>query len=94
MLRFLARLSYGVNPDIMETLPRPTQRGAMQLRKSSILHLISDDGNLLRVSASILVETCDRKEEILEGVQGIVFGGHPGELCVGLRYPENVGSQG
>lgn len=68
-----------IGTKIVESVNWPVQSGPMKLDEASPFHLVSNDSDSLGVSASILEETCNGKEKVLEGVQSEVLSRRTGE---------------
>ena len=67
-------LCLDVDADVGEAVFGPAYGGAMQVREPSSLHLVPDDGDVLRELARELAEAGDGEEEVLERVERVVLG--------------------
>ena len=80
-------LCLDVDADVGEAVFGPADGGAMEVREPPSLHLVPDDGDVLRELARELAEAGDGEEEVLERVERVVFGRRTvreGE-CIGVR---------
>lgn len=55
----------------------------MQLEEPGALEAVGDDGDVGGVVGGVFVEAEDGEEEVLEGVEGVPFGGYAWEEVVG-----------
>lgn len=75
-----------VNPDIVEIGCGPSYSFAVQFLEPPSLHLVAHHRNFYRPPPCVLVESGDRKKEILVRVEGVIFGGCAQKGSVGRVY--------
>jgi hypothetical protein len=64
----------------MKAVLGPSQSSSVQLSESSALEFVSNDGDLGRIPACILMEACNREEQVLKRVQSVIFRCHTEEV--------------
>lgn len=72
-----------VYADVGEAVLGPADGCAVEICESASFHFVADDGDVVWESACELVEAGDGEEEVLERVEGVVFGCGAGGEGVG-----------